>query len=558
LTFRYAVAANSRPCDVLINGVNVGNVPFTSTTSWTTWKTVSITKALKAGNNTIRVLASTSAGGPNLDKLNLVVGDACPSDPNKTEPGMCGCGVADIDSDKNGILDCLETSDELSHYRQEDCRDLGSINGDSVVPYYRVRIEYVSSCNWSTLKFAEPQKVYKVRTMSTSGVATKALAEYDGITVNQTSSNASAGKKITVIADYALRPAAINAPLLLKLGKGTTGSSTIRVSTIVNGSARLIHDVTHTREAQIQVDLSSLKGVSPTNAPIAKVRRMAFALYYPWYELSRWDSKELKDKPLYPYDSSDPVAIKRQITQAKTAGIDGFISSWWGPGSKTDRNMAIVLDVASQNNFFIGMFVETNSIIKAANKNWSQVENELVRWLEFYVTEHGDHPAAMKVDGKPLIVPWVTCTVPVATWKNVRSRMKAHNLEATILADCKEPEYFDVFDGAIGTDANTGRIIRYHALLADSPSPKIWMSNAMPGFDERLIEGRVNPRYYDREDGQYFKRQLNTALEASPQWIRLYTWNEYPENTHIEPSKNFGDKYLKIAGEYVLPWKCQK
>jgi hypothetical protein len=482
--------------------------------------------------------------------------DECPSDPNKTKPGMCGCGTADIDSDKNGIVDCLETSDEPGHYLQEDCRDLASMNGDSTVPYYRLRIEFVTSCNWSTLKFVEPQKVYKTRTMSTSGVATKALAEYDGITVNQTSTNANAGKKITVTADYALRPAAINTPLLLKLGKGTTGSSTIRISTIVGSNTRLIQEVTHTREAQIQVDLSSLKGVSPSTAPIAKVRRMAWALYYPWYEISRWDSKELKDKPQYPYDSTDPSAIKRQITQAQSAGIDGFISSWWGPGSKTDRNMAIVLDVAKQNNFYIGMFLETNSIIKARNKNWTLVEDDLVTWLEYYVTKHGAHPATMKVDGKPLIVPWVTCTVPVETWRNVRSRMKARNVHATMIADCRDPQYFDVFDGALGNDAKTGRIVRYYALLADSPSPKIWMSSAMPGYDERLIEGRINPRYYDREDGQYFKRELNTALEASPHWLRLYTWNEYPENTYIEPSKNFGDKYLKIAADYVLPWKC--
>jgi hypothetical protein len=34
--------------------------------------------------------------------------DGCPNDPNKTEPGICGCGVADIDSDGDGTLDCLE------------------------------------------------------------------------------------------------------------------------------------------------------------------------------------------------------------------------------------------------------------------------------------------------------------------------------------------------------------------------------------------------------------------------------------------------------------------
>jgi len=32
--------------------------------------------------------------------------DLCPGDPNKTEPGICGCGVADTDSDGDGTADC--------------------------------------------------------------------------------------------------------------------------------------------------------------------------------------------------------------------------------------------------------------------------------------------------------------------------------------------------------------------------------------------------------------------------------------------------------------------
>ncbi|NMC62025.1 MAG: hypothetical protein GYA55_02535, partial [SAR324 cluster bacterium] len=37
--------------------------------------------------------------------------DACPSDPDKTVPGVCGCGTPDVDSNGNGILDCLANAD---------------------------------------------------------------------------------------------------------------------------------------------------------------------------------------------------------------------------------------------------------------------------------------------------------------------------------------------------------------------------------------------------------------------------------------------------------------
>jgi hypothetical protein len=34
--------------------------------------------------------------------------DTCPNDPNKTQPGVCGCGVADTDSDRDGVADCQD------------------------------------------------------------------------------------------------------------------------------------------------------------------------------------------------------------------------------------------------------------------------------------------------------------------------------------------------------------------------------------------------------------------------------------------------------------------
>jgi len=34
--------------------------------------------------------------------------DGCPSDPNKVDPGLCGCGVPDTDTDADGTPDCLD------------------------------------------------------------------------------------------------------------------------------------------------------------------------------------------------------------------------------------------------------------------------------------------------------------------------------------------------------------------------------------------------------------------------------------------------------------------
>ncbi|MCK6457948.1 MAG: lamin tail domain-containing protein [Phycisphaerae bacterium] len=46
--------------------------------------------------------------------------DGCPNDPNKTEPGDCGCGVPDVDSDGDGHADCIDNCPEDSNPDQLD------------------------------------------------------------------------------------------------------------------------------------------------------------------------------------------------------------------------------------------------------------------------------------------------------------------------------------------------------------------------------------------------------------------------------------------------------
>ncbi|MCP4289090.1 MAG: PEP-CTERM sorting domain-containing protein, partial [Gammaproteobacteria bacterium] len=46
--------------------------------------------------------------------------DNCPADPDKTEPGICGCGVADTDSDGDGTPDCNDNCPNVANPSQED------------------------------------------------------------------------------------------------------------------------------------------------------------------------------------------------------------------------------------------------------------------------------------------------------------------------------------------------------------------------------------------------------------------------------------------------------
>jgi hypothetical protein len=69
LSFRYALGVGNRPLSVLLNGAMVtASLDFPATGAWSTYGTVSLTVALEAGNNVVKLLAA-GASGANVDSL---------------------------------------------------------------------------------------------------------------------------------------------------------------------------------------------------------------------------------------------------------------------------------------------------------------------------------------------------------------------------------------------------------------------------------------------------------------------------------------------------------
>ena len=82
ISFRYANGSGaSRPTTVSVNGKSVGTVAFAPTGGWDVWKTAILSNILlPTGNAAIKLTASTSTGGPNLDELTIdAAGGSTPS-----------------------------------------------------------------------------------------------------------------------------------------------------------------------------------------------------------------------------------------------------------------------------------------------------------------------------------------------------------------------------------------------------------------------------------------------------------------------------------------------
>ena len=80
------------------------------------------------------------------------------------------------------------------------------------------------------------------------------------------------------------------------------------------------------------------------------------------------------------------------------------------------------------------------------------------------------------------------------------------------------------------------------------PTRNIWIAPFSPGFDARLVGGT---KTVERKDGETLATQFHTAEQSAPDALGLISWNEFSENTYVEPSEQLGDRYLTVLRQLV-------
>ena len=353
---------------------------------------------------------------------------------------------------------------------------------------------------------------------------------------------------------------------------------------VVGAETALIAEIHHTGADSLEftLDLSPLKNIPPLHEEIPSIspQKMLWAFYYQWYSVP-WNTAVLQDLPQSGYyNSYDPALIAQHILQAKSAGIDGFIASWWGPPQKPDpppSALDILLDQAQLQNFSVMINFETLEFDPVTGVGRPRDEATILEWLRYGIPHFGSHPAYLKVNGKPMFVVYSSSAVPDTSWNNIFTQLQAEGFDAMYVAEFAgswpELNTLDLFGGVYTynilniiqsnsqvptllapTYETTGRGVRYYPLLASSSAPKIWAATVQPGFDNHLSWGYQTP-ILDRENGALYRSTFDAAINSDPDWIFITTWNEWWEHTYIEPSQNYGDQYLQITQEYSAKWK---
>lgn len=302
-------------------------------------------------------------------------------------------------------------------------------------------------------------------------------------------------------------------------------------------------------------------------------QKMVLAYYYGWYTNSSWyggidgpSSLAVADVPaLGLYNSQNVTVIDTQISEAQSAGMNGFIASWWGPGSFTDNTDQILLNQASSrfDGFEVSLYFETAMI---SNMNTSQaVEGEqIVNDVSYIMQTYSGSDAFMQLDGKPVLFFYGVDNWPLEFWTGVNAKIHSSYPSLLLVSDSLNESYLSVFDGAasyvdlgfmtqsITLQNGTYPFFTAISQLAKSEG-KYWFADASPGFNG-TNDGRTQFTDVPRDGGDTFIRGWDIAQNSDPDGIIVGTWNEYFEGTSIEPTVSYGDLYLELTSQLATAW----
>lgn len=323
---------------------------------------------------------------------------------------------------------------------------------------------------------------------------------------------------------------------------------------------------------------------SSSSAPI----HVLGASYYVWYrsDLSNWRDGHIHTPLLGEYRSDDPRVMRTHLEWAEEYGVDVFFVSWVGHDGnpdvryfdlnlqrllehralfETDRRVALLYESADR------FHRESDGTI-----SFDRPENveRLLSDFEYLTKYYFEHPQFLRLNGRPVVYLYETLAFRgdvIGAFQALRQHIRVHrklelfliSSDAHPLADPSDPALArraGLFDGVSQWAAG-------YMTSGNYPKPYVeylqtgyerwarfagregleFVPSVIPGFDQRRVRwGDPTSVPLERSPKRFRKR-----LEVIRPWLsrhrllRIDTWNDFFENTQIEPTRSEGFAYLE-------------
>ena len=274
------------------------------------------------------------------------------------------------------------------------------------------------------------------------------------------------------------------------------------------------------------------------------------AYYYIWFDPQSWDRAKSDYPLLGRYSSDDRSVMEQHIRWAKQAGITGFIVSWKST-LILDRRLQLLIDIAEKENFKLWIIYQGLDF----NRNPLPVER-IDSDLDYFVQTYAKSPVFSSYD-RPVVILSGTWEYTIDQINTITSH---HRSQLYILAsEHNEAGYLRLANSVDGnayywSSVNPDTFPNYQEKLDGMAKVVhdyggLWIAPAASGFDARLIGGT---RTVERKNGQTLLTELNAAIRSNADAVGLISWNEFSENSYIEPSQKYGTQSLDTLGDVEM------
>jgi len=293
------------------------------------------------------------------------------------------------------------------------------------------------------------------------------------------------------------------------------------------------------------------------------------------------------------YDSRDPDVIAWQLEQARAGGLDGFIINWYGRNSVENViTLSVLAEIEKWNGhhperpFFYFLSIDSQAQQSTEGKSPVPLQEDLR-----YAREHLLRPGYLLCDGRPVFscfpyeanAPlWIRAFHTVFgpggfdfLWCNRPAGAGETGCYAWVQPDEETTDYQAPYPWSSPDNVGARSVARLYAEWNDPRfRHRYGMAGIWPGFNDELVawawkpqacHAQVRPRVIAREStaGNTYERLWQTYLDYLARWrdgefqlplplVQIVTWNDYPEATTIEPTRDYGHRYLALTAQAAM------
>jgi hypothetical protein len=321
------------------------------------------------------------------------------------------------------------------------------------------------------------------------------------------------------------------------------------------GSARGVDGLT----AVLPVARAKLLGERDPSITTADPRRLVIAAYYPWF--GGYGDPLLADRPANPRSTERFADVLSMTREARAVGIDGFAVSWAGEAAD-GRGFDLALRAAAATDGFVTPYLEMQRANSTGVSGTAEAAVVLEQLSE--ALERAQDPAFLRAGGVPVVFVFQFALLPVVAWRNVLRILGERGTPVKLVGDAELGRYGPVEWGIheyspnahppaelLEVDRRTAFDARYLA-SGDETAPHLYVATVSPGYDDSLLTDRPKPLVVPRgAAGERYLATWDAALASDPDWILVTSWNEWFEDTSIEPSLGHGDLALRQTAQQI-------